>query len=498
MTQQINNENNSLKLENMLRTRNEKSLKKIIKWKIAMFFMHVSMWLFDKEKPQLVPLLAANANIDMHRDEKGYLTFEMATDFMNTINLLFETLRQEIIAEKVLISNTSPYEGDPNDLKLHQKSYGRTLRGLPFIGAMKIHVARYMKPDGNTFTSDMEDVILPKRWYTKYVLLEGVGKWIRKLSLRETRNSLQKRFGINICHVTVWNHTQEIAEFANKEDGVMGGLLPNIGSKFHMDEMYVKVRGIWHYLWLATESKTKIISGWALTTTRGKEGAKDLLRSVQYEIEIGITDLWPAYKAAANEMGLDIKWKYCALHAMHSVIDKRIKNGSVGVDEGLIKRIKLLRADIEHLLFVSNSIKDANKTLKKIFKMRMEFENNPDISYIFKFLMENKEELLLHLKERDVHRTNNIAEFVNGIFKSRYKSIGSFQELGAAKNFIFLYMVYYNFHKFERKRISRTKETIQNRSPMGCGGERVGSWLEYLNIDPPPPMCEWSLSNLEF
>jgi transposase-like protein len=497
MTRRAEDKYGGLKLEEMVRNRNEKSLNKIIKWKIAVFFMHIGMWLFDKEKPQLMPLLADNANITMHRDEKGYLIFEKPSDFINTVNLLFETLRQEIIAEKVLIANIIPYNGDPNDLKIHQKSHGRTLRGLPFICAMRIHVARYMKPDGRTFTSDMEDVILPKRWYTKYVMLEGVGKWIRKFSLRETRNSLQKKFRINICHVTIWNHTQEIAK-SSKESGIMGGLIPNTTDIFHLDEMYIKVKGVWHYLWLATESKTKIISGWALTTTRGKEGAKDLLKTIQDKIKIGIIDIWPAYKAAANELELYVRWQYCVLHAMHNVIDKRIKNGSVGVSEDVIKRIELLRANIEHLLFVSNSAKDADKSFKKIFKMRKEFENNRDISYIFEFLKENKEELFLHLKERGVHRTNNIAEFVNGVFKRRYKSIGSFQEIGAAENFIFLYLIYYNFHKFERKRISRTKEVIQNRSPMEYGGERVGSWLEYLNIGPPPPMCGWSLSNIEF
>ena len=330
-------------------------------------------------------------------------------------------------------------------------------------------------------------------------MLEGVAKWIRKLSLRNARNALQRRYGINISHTTVWNNAQYMAKSA-KEKGIMGGLIPELPGIFHMDEIYVKVKGVWHYLWLATDPKTKIISGWALSTSRDTEGAKELMESilsVADEIRIGITDIWASYKAAANELKLKILWQYCVLHAMHNVIDKRIKAGSVEASDEVMEKIDALRSLIEHLFFVSNSMKDANKTLKKIFKMRKEFDDE-NILYIFEFLEKNKKELLLHLKERNVHRTNNIAEFVNGEFKRRYKLIGSFQNIKSAKNFILLYLIYYNFHKFERKRVSRTKEIIQNRSPMEYAGKEVGSWLEYLNVGLPPPMCDWSLHSIEF
>lgn len=75
MTRRAEDKYGGLKLEEMVRNRNEKSLNKIIKWKIAVFFMYIGMWLFDKEKPQLMPLLADNANITMYRDEEGYLIF---------------------------------------------------------------------------------------------------------------------------------------------------------------------------------------------------------------------------------------------------------------------------------------------------------------------------------------------------------------------------------------------------------------------------------------
>ena len=94
-----------------------------------------------------MPLLAANANMEMHRDKRGYLIFETATDFTNAISILFERLKQDIKMEKVLISNTIPYDGDPKDLRIHQKSYWRIFRGLPFIGSMRVHVARYTKSE---------------------------------------------------------------------------------------------------------------------------------------------------------------------------------------------------------------------------------------------------------------------------------------------------------------------------------------------------------------
>lgn len=126
------------------------------------------------------------------------------------------------------------------------------------------------------------------------------------LSLCNVEDLLHER-GIDICHESVRLWVDRFgSHFANKirkrrSEGMRR--LPQW--RWHLDEVFVKIRGETHYLWRAVHLKGEVLEA-CVTKRRDKAAAIKIPRKAmkRYENpEVIVTDRCPSYRAAMKSIG---------------------------------------------------------------------------------------------------------------------------------------------------------------------------------------------------
>ena len=159
-------------------------------------------------------------------------------------------------------------------------------------GAMRSH--RYPHPcpaprsafAGYRFPPEV--IALAVRWYLRF-----------GLSYRE---ELLAERGIEVDHVSIYRWVQrfapEFAEAARARQHVMG-------DRWHVDETYVKVGGIWHYLFRAIDQFGQVIDVY-LSSRRNREAARSFLARAIDRTRISptevTTDLYRVYPRVLDEL----------------------------------------------------------------------------------------------------------------------------------------------------------------------------------------------------
>ena len=126
------------------------------------------------------------------------------------------------------------------------------------------------------------------------------------LSLRNVEDLLHER-GIDICHETVrcwWNRfgplmAREIKKRRSQQ------LRQVTQWRWHLDEVFVKIRGETHYLWRAVDHEGEVLESYA-TKTRDKQAALKFLKKTMKRYgcpEAVVTDRRRSYGAAMREIG---------------------------------------------------------------------------------------------------------------------------------------------------------------------------------------------------
>ena len=127
------------------------------------------------------------------------------------------------------------------------------------------------------------------------------------LSLRNVEDLLFER-GIDICHETVrlwWNRFGPMfaADIRRQRISRMRGFRQ---WKWHLDEVFVKINGEWHYLWRAVDHEGEILESY-VTKKRDKSAAlrffKKTLKRHGSPEEV-VTDGLKSYPAAMRELGI--------------------------------------------------------------------------------------------------------------------------------------------------------------------------------------------------
>ena len=126
------------------------------------------------------------------------------------------------------------------------------------------------------------------------------------LSLRNVEDLLFER-GIDLCHETVrlwWNRFGPLfaADIRRQRVSRMRGFRH---WKWHVDEVYVKIKGETHYLWRAVDHEGDILESY-VTKTRDKAAALRFLKKAlkrHGEVETIVTDGLKSYPAAMRELG---------------------------------------------------------------------------------------------------------------------------------------------------------------------------------------------------
>ena len=126
------------------------------------------------------------------------------------------------------------------------------------------------------------------------------------LSLRNVEDLLHER-GIDICHETVrfwWHRFGPL--FASEIRKRRVEALRSSQWRWHLDEVFVKIKGERHYLWRAGDHEGEVLESF-VTKTRDKKAAlkflKKTLKRHGRSDEI-VTDRLRSYGAALRELGI--------------------------------------------------------------------------------------------------------------------------------------------------------------------------------------------------
>ena len=126
------------------------------------------------------------------------------------------------------------------------------------------------------------------------------------LSLRNVEDLLHER-GIEVSHETIrfwWNRFGPIfaAEIRKKR---MDRARASLGWRWHLDEMFVKIKGEGHYLWRAVDHEGEVLEAF-VSKKRDREAALKFLRKLMKRYgrpDAIVTDRLRSYRAALRELG---------------------------------------------------------------------------------------------------------------------------------------------------------------------------------------------------
>ena len=126
------------------------------------------------------------------------------------------------------------------------------------------------------------------------------------LSLRNVEDLLHER-GVDVCHesVRLWVDRFGIL-FAGKIRKQRASYMRQVTQwQWHLDEMFVKINGVQHYLWRAVDHEGEVLESF-VTKKRDKASALKFLRKAMKRCgnpQVIVTDRCPSYGAAMKEIG---------------------------------------------------------------------------------------------------------------------------------------------------------------------------------------------------
>ncbi len=129
------------------------------------------------------------------------------------------------------------------------------------------------------------------------------------LSLRNVEDLLHER-GIEVSHETVRFWWQRFGPmFAAEIRKRRVGQMRTSRWRWHLDEVFVKINGIQHYLWRAVDHEGEVLEAF-VSKTRDKAAALKFLRKLMKRHgrpEVLVTDKLRSYGAALKELGIQEK-----------------------------------------------------------------------------------------------------------------------------------------------------------------------------------------------
>ena len=126
------------------------------------------------------------------------------------------------------------------------------------------------------------------------------------LSLRNVEDLLHER-GVDVCHETVrfwWHRFGPLFAAEIRKRRVEG--MRSSRSRWHLDEVFVKINGKRHYLWRAVDHEGEVLESF-VTKTRDKKAALKFMRKTlkRYgRVEKIVTDRLRSYGAAFRDLGI--------------------------------------------------------------------------------------------------------------------------------------------------------------------------------------------------
>ena len=126
------------------------------------------------------------------------------------------------------------------------------------------------------------------------------------LSLRNVEDLLHER-GVDICHESVRLWVDRFGtHFAGKIRKRRADYMRQVTQwQWHLDEVFVKINGVQHYLWRAVDHEGEVLESF-VTKKRDKAAALKFLKKAMKRYgkpQVIVTDRCPSYAAAMKEIG---------------------------------------------------------------------------------------------------------------------------------------------------------------------------------------------------
>ena len=126
------------------------------------------------------------------------------------------------------------------------------------------------------------------------------------LSLRNVEDLLHER-GIDVCHESVRLWVDRFGtHFAGKIRKRRADYMRQVTQwQWHLDEVFVKINGVQHYLWRAVDNEGEVLESFG-TKKRDKAAALKFLKKAMKRYgnpQVIITDRCPSYRAAMKDIG---------------------------------------------------------------------------------------------------------------------------------------------------------------------------------------------------
>ena len=126
--------------------------------------------------------------------------------------------------------------------------------------------------------------------------------YFKGVSLRKIEDHLGQFYGLKVDHSTIWRWIEKYTDII---ETYVATLEPELGNVWHTDEMKLKVKGDWHWLWNVMDERTRFQLVSVITKTREVQDARKAFKKSK-EVSGGekpllmVTDGLPSYKRAFN------------------------------------------------------------------------------------------------------------------------------------------------------------------------------------------------------
>ena len=222
--------------------------------------------------------------------------------------------------------------------------------GCKFCGSL--HVTKYGKKNGKQnymCKTCGRKFVLNKgfegMWYDARIVATTLDLYFKGISLRKISDHLKQFYALEVNFSTVYRW---IVKYVEVMEAYIETLKPEVGNIWHGDEMKVKVKGEWKWLWNMMDEKTRFQLVSMITETREAQDAKRTFRKskevANKKPRLVVTDGLPGYHSAFNSEFYDQhkSVQHIANVALQSGLNNSIErmHGSIREREKVMRGIK--------------------------------------------------------------------------------------------------------------------------------------------------------------
>ena len=173
-----------------------------------------------------------------------------------------------------------------------------------------LNIIRYGKKNGkqNYFCKDckrnfVNNIDFENMKYNPKIVVLTLDLYFRGLSLRKISQHLKEFYELDVTHMSIYNWIEKYIGIMNE---YVNSIIPDIGSVWHADEMYVNVSGNWEYLWNVMDEKTRFQLASVVSTERRVRDARMVFQRAKSNCggrkpKFIVTDGLHSYKHAINK-----------------------------------------------------------------------------------------------------------------------------------------------------------------------------------------------------